>query len=131
MIENITVVNLKIQGNSNRPEVDFNAKTGELVLTGRSILENTLRFYEPILDWIDTYCKNPAENTSFHLKLEYFNTSTSKFLLSIIEKLEELYSGGSDVKIYWYYVDEDMQELGEDYRNIVELPFQLIAFSMN
>ena len=49
----------------------------------------------------------------------------------IIEKFEELYSGGSDVKIYWYYVDEDMQELGDDYRNIVELPFQLIEFSMN
>lgn len=131
MIQVNTKVNLKIQGNSNRPNVDFNAETGKLTIEGKSILENAIRFYEPILDWIDDYCENPADQTILYLKLEYFNTSTSKFLLAIIEKLEELYQGGKEAGIYWYYTDEDMEELGEDYSNLIDLPFHFVEFSLN
>lgn len=131
MIEVNTEVSLKIQGNSNRPQVDFNSKTGNLTIEGKSILENAIRFYEPILEWIEKYCDNPAELTTLNLKLEYFNTSTSKFLLAIIERLEELYQGGKEVKINWYYTDEDMEELGEDYSNLLDVPFHFVEFSMN
>lgn len=131
MIQNLTEVNLKIKGTPNRPEIDFNAETGELVIYGKSILENAIGFYEPILEWIDMYCDSPAEMTNLHLKLEYFNTSTSKFLLSIIEKIEELYQGGAEAKVHWYYTDEDMEELGEDYSNLIDVPFSFIEFSMN
>jgi hypothetical protein len=69
---------LKIDGNLNRPDVNFNSVSGELWISGRSIVENAIRFYEPLVDWIEVYCENPAQITELHLKLEYFNTSTSK-----------------------------------------------------
>ncbi len=122
--------NIEIKGNLNMPDVSFNASTGKLVIEGRSILENTTRFYKPLLDWIDKYCEEPAENTELHLKLEYFNTSTSKYLLSIFEKIDELYNGGDDVILYWYSSDEDMEDLGKDYEDIVSIPFVFKEFSV-
>jgi len=122
---------LELKGNLYSPDVLFDAKSGQLQLTGRSVLENTMRFYEPILEWVEHYVTKPAGETVLHMKLEYFNTSTSKFLLSIIEKLEELFSNGKKVEIYWYYNDEDMAELGEDYSHIITIPFKLIEYSFS
>ena len=121
---------LKIEGNSNWPDISFNAATGSLNITGRSIIENAIRFYDPVLDWIKLYCKNPAQRTELHLKMEYFNTSTSKYILSMIDKLSEIYEDGNGVEIFWYSVDEDMVELGEDYRAMIDVPFKLLEYTL-
>ena len=121
---------LKIEGNSNWPEIVFNSTTGNLSMVGRSIVENAIRFYDPILDWVKDYCKNPAEKTEFHIKLEYFNTSTSKYILSIIDKLSMLHDNGNSVEVYWYSIDEDMEELGEDYKAMIDVPFKLLELTM-
>jgi hypothetical protein len=114
----------KVNGNSNRPDVNFNAETGILELSGRSILENAGKFYEPIEHWIEAYLCHPAEHTVFKMKLEYFNTTTSKFLLALLERLELLYKAGKNIEIHWYYIDPEMGELGEDYQNMVQMPFR-------
>ncbi len=118
---------LQIDGNTSRPTVIFNASTGQLRLMGRSILENSIRFYEPILKWIDEYIKHPAEKTEFHMALEYFNTSTSKYLLQIMQQFESMFRSGPDVSIVWYYSDEDMKDLGLDYQQIIRVPFEFRA----
>jgi len=118
---------LKITGNLNRPDIDFDANSGEMVMGGRSILETTPRFYDPLMEWLESYCNQPAQKTRLHLKMEYFNTSTSKFLLTIVERLSELHHDGSEVEILWYYSDEDMQDLGVDYSHMVEVPFSFVA----
>lgn len=126
MINTSTLEPLLIEGNQNRPEVKFIAETGKLIIKGRSILENTVVFFDPLLSWIDDYKENPAQKTELHLIMDYFNTSASKFILSIFEKLEELYDGGRDVEIFWYFNDEDMEDLGEDYKHLVGMPFNFV-----
>lgn len=123
-MDTITATVFQIEGNTSRPTVIFNATTGQFRISGRSILENSIRFYEPIIKWIDNYLHNPAESTEFHMELEYFNTSTSKYLLQIMQQLETLFDKCMNVTIVWYYSDEDMQELGNDYQQIVKVPFE-------
>ena len=45
---------LKLEGSAKTPFVEFNSK-GELLLKGRSIPENSIEFYKPIIEWIDNY----------------------------------------------------------------------------
>lgn len=123
-MDTINATVFQIEGNTSRPTVLFNASTGQFRMTGRSILENSIRFYEPLIKWIDDYIKNPAEKTEFHMELEYFNTSTSKYLLQILQQFEFMFERGNDVTVVWYYTDEDMQELGNDYQQIVHIPFE-------
>jgi hypothetical protein len=110
------------------PEVKLEATSGELVLKGRSIPENSIEFYSPVFEWIDKYCLRPQAETVLHIQLEYFNTSSSKCLLDILKKLQIVsQNGGSKVKVVWYYEedDEDMLEAGEDYQAIIRIPFEM------
>ena len=120
--------NLKLEGSAKTPSVNFNAETGVLELQGRSIPENSVEFYKPINEWIVAYVKSPKANTTVDVKLEYFNTSSSKCILDLFKQLEGLNGNGTEVHVNWYFEedDEDMEEAGEDYEAIISLPFKMI-----
>lgn len=50
-------------------------------------------------------------------------------ILDIMMKFEEMYQDGKDVLIRWFYPedDEDMQEAGEEYADMVDVPFEQVA----
>lgn len=106
------------------PSILFTA-SGKLELKGRSIPENSLEFYKPLIDWLQNYSKSPSAETNVHVQLEYFNTSSSKCLLDLFKRLEGI---AGKVTIHWYYEqdDEDMLEAGEDYEAIISVPFKMI-----
>jgi hypothetical protein len=85
-------------------------------------------FYKPLLDWLDKYVQNPLESTIFEIKLEYFNTSSSKCLVEIFRQLEKIKEQGKSITIDWYYEeeDEDMEESGEDFKQIIKVPFKMV-----
>jgi len=116
---------LIIEGSAKTPTIELNGE-GELLLRGRSIPENSIEFYKPILDWIGAYGEAPKEATVVNVQLEYFNTSSSKCILDVFKKLESL--SGTNIEINWYYEedDEDMLEAGEDYQAIIDIPFKMI-----
>ena len=118
--------NIKIEGTPKTPTVNFDSKVGRLELSGRSIPENSIEFYKPLLDWIESYGGTPQNKTEVDIKLEYFNTSSSKCILDVFKKLEGV--TGTEMIINWYYEedDEDMLEAGEDYQAIINIPFKMI-----
>ncbi len=120
--------NIKIEGTAKTPSVEFNRVTGVLVIRGRSIPENSIDFYKPLIDWIDSYVLQPAENTILHMQLEYFNTSSSKCILDVFKKIEAIVKTGRTVVVKWHYEedDEDMLEAGEDYEAIIDLDFEMV-----
>ncbi len=120
--------NLHLEGSAKTPRVSFDGQTGALELKGRSIPENSIEFYKPLNDWIDGYASSPKPNTTVDVKLEYFNTSSSKCILDLFKQLEKLNEGSTDVNVNWYFEedDEDMAEAGEDYQAIINLPFKMI-----
>lgn len=110
------------------PKLDFNPDAETFLISGRSIPENSIEFYKPLLDWLDKYVQNPLESTIFEIKLEYFNTSSSKCLVEIFRKLEKIKEEGKSITIDWYYEeeDEDMEESGEDFKQIIKVPFKMV-----
>lgn len=119
---------LNIEGTPKTPTVILNPSTGVIEIKGRSIPENSIEFYRPVVEWLDEYIKNPQPNTVVNMQLEYFNTSSSKCILDVFKKLEVLKKNQKDVIINWYYEedDEDMLEAGEDYESIIKVPFKMI-----
>jgi hypothetical protein len=109
----------------------FDPSTGLLELKGRSIPENSIDFYKPLIDWIDKYGRQPNSKTAVHVQLEYFNTSSSKCILDVFKKLEPIRSAGNEVTVLWHYEadDEDMLEAGEDYSGIINIPFKMIQIA--
>jgi len=114
------------------PFIDFDSKTGIFELKGKSIPENSVAFYKPLLEWLDNYSVSPNISTVLNFQLDYFNTSSAKIIADILKKLDKLQDSGlSNVVVNWYYqdIDEDMLEAGEDYRTFTKTVFNLISYS--
>ena len=97
-------------------------------IKGRSIPENSIEFYKPIVESLEKYGSKPQGVTTVNIQLEYFNTSSSKCILDVFKKLESIHKSGNQLVINWYYEqdDEDMLEAGEDYQAIINVPFKMI-----
>lgn len=123
---------IKLQGTDDTPTVILDKDNGVFEFSGRSLPEDVNAFYEPILDWLSDYSEESNEQTVVTFKLVYFNTASSKLILDILLKFEEIGENGSDVLIKWYYPedDEDMEEAGEEYADIVEIPFEQISYTL-
>jgi hypothetical protein len=119
---------MNIEGTPKTPSITLNPESGIIEIKGRSIPENSIEFYKPIVDWLEDYANAPKEKTVVNIQLEYFNTSSSKCILDVFKKLENLKKGKNDIVVNWYYEedDEDMLEAGEDYESIIKVPFKMI-----
>lgn len=122
---------LTIKGTEDSPQVTLDLNANILELSGRSLPEDVNTFYEPVLSWIEEYSKNPLPSTVFNFKLTYFNTASSKVILDILTHFEEMIEEGHQVLVRWHYPDEDedMMEAGEEYADMVEVPFELVSYS--
>ncbi|RLD44464.1 MAG: nuclear pore complex subunit [Bacteroidetes bacterium] len=122
--------NLIIEGSKQTPEINFDAASGILSLSGRSIPENTFEFFNPVLNWLDAYALEAPDKVVAKINLEYFNTSSSKYILEILKRLKGILKDGKDVLVQWYYEedDEEMMETGEDYEDVSGLTFEIIGF---
>lgn len=122
---------LIIERTEDSPQVILNTTDNILELSGRSLPEDVNTFYEPVLSWIEEYAKNPMGNTVFNFKLTYFNTASSKVILDILTQFEEMIEEGHHVLVRWHFPneDEDMQEAGEEYADMVDVPFEMVSYT--
>jgi len=119
-----------INSTDDTPGVRLDAAADIFELSGRSLPEDVVKFYKPILDWLDEYAQSPNEHTVFDFKLSYFNTASSKIILDILMKLEGMHDDGKNITIKWHFPsdDEDMEEAGNEYSEIVSVPIELVEY---
>ncbi len=120
-----------IEATKSSPEIDFNLETNTLKISGQSYPENAMKFYNPIFIWLDEYLKDIKEEVLVEIKIIYLNTSSSKCMFDIFEKLNNAYLNGVLIKLYWYYKDgnRNMMECGEELVEDVDFPFEIISFN--
>ncbi len=95
------------------PLVDFNNLTGELILSGRSIPINAPRIFEPILEWVNNYIKDPRPTTNLRLNLEYFNTASSIWLAKIVKALTNIEKQDCVLFLHVYFSLEDFDDIDD------------------
>lgn len=120
--------NYYLEATPKTPKLNFDSETGTFEISGRSIPENSIEFYRPLMNWLEEFTNEPISAIKMDVKLEYFNTSSSKCLVEIFRKLEKVHQCGKEVEVTWYYEeeDEDMQESGEDFKEIIKLPISMV-----
>ena len=121
--------NLIIKGEAKTPNIEFNYDSGELIISVRSIPENSIEFYKPVIEWLELLKISDKDKIVLDIKLEYFNTSSSKCILDVFKKLEEIKGVGKEASIRWFFEsdDEDMEEAGQDFSAIIKVPLELIT----
>jgi len=130
---------IQLERTDTTPEVCLDHVNRVFYIRGESRPENTRKFYEPILTWLDSYNgilyfvsdqnKNAAElDLTFEFYFEYLNSSSIKFLFDILMKIDALKSNAANIKILWKYDegDEDMKDNGEELKDMINLPFEMM-----
>ncbi|MCB0489011.1 MAG: DUF1987 domain-containing protein [Cyclobacteriaceae bacterium] len=117
---------LNIEGAEDTPKIILDKGNGIFEISGRSLPEDCAEFYKPVLEWIRSYSGDSNASTDFVFNLEYFNTASSKLILDILSALNDV----KGTTVFWHYQedDEDMMEAGEEYRDLVEMPFELKSY---
>lgn len=119
---------LNIERTEKTPLVYFSPEEGRFEITGKSIPDDAEAFYRPILDWLDKYVESPVKENVFDVNLDFFNISSSKRLLFILYKLNEIAEAGANIVLRWHYDenDDDMYEVGQDFAFMVKIPFEFV-----
>ncbi len=125
--------NIYIEGSHTNffiPTVDFNSETGNCILEGESFLEDTIEFYDPLIQWLEEFTTEVKNPLTFEIKLTYFNTSTSRSILDLLNIIKDYEEDGGEVLINWYYDEDDidMEEDIEDYMLDTGLEIEMIPF---
>jgi hypothetical protein len=120
------------------PKVILDLFNDNYEIEGCSRPENVREFYLPIIGWLKEYYQNIddkliAKYTDnqlvFKFKLDYFNSSSAKFILDILILINNIYEKGLNIRIDWYYDenDDDMKEVGEELSEVVDFQFKYIT----
>ncbi len=119
------------KGTDATPLVNLDKESGTFEISGRSLPEDVVAFYADVLEWIEEYGKDPSEKTVVNFKLNYYNTASSKMLYELMLRFQDIAAEGHDVLVRWHYDedDEDMEEAGEEYAEVVEdLKFEQVPY---
>jgi len=120
------------------PKVFFDPESSTFEISGFSRPENVIGFYRPILKWLEEYNEKVlSQNLDFskslltiNIKMTYFNSASSKFLLDILLEFMKFHSKGNEVEVNWFYEDGDdeIQESGEEISDMLGYPFNFISY---
>jgi hypothetical protein len=132
---------LHISPTSSSPEVHFSPEENIFLIRGISSPEDVRAMYYPVIEWIRNYVnellltKLKNKNTKggvpliFKADLEYFNSSSAKFLYDIFMELQRLIPADVPFIVEWLYEKEDidLKEAGSDIASLAGMEFIFVA----
>lgn len=104
-------------------------------ISGESRPENTGKFFNPIVEWLNGYQNvlyfqksnyGKAPKMSFRFSFDYFNSTSAKYIADMLTIMEKYVASGYEAEAVWCYDerDVDMKESGEEFALLVpKLPF--------
>ena len=123
----MSLQSLYIARTEETPEVDFNTETRVFLIKGRSLPEDAFSFYTPLIEWLEDYCKQLSGEVEIQIHLDYFNSSSGRYLMDMLCKLESLLEPNQLIRVSWVAEkdDEVMLEKGEEIMSLIKLPFKM------
>lgn len=100
--------------------------SGKISISGKSLTEDPIAFYQPILNWI---YQLPTDKFVFEMRLEYMNTASSKQVFSMLESAKANKTA-KEVEVDWFYEsnDEDALDTGKEFESLLDLTFNFIQY---
>jgi SiaC family regulatory phosphoprotein len=120
---------LKINRTPKTPHVNFDLASGVFLISGVSVPENSMKFYDEIIRWSKDYVKSPTDKTKLVFKLTYVNTSSLQFIYDLLIILGDIHKKSSEISIEWHYMNDDidMKEMGEDFEDAINIKINFVC----
>jgi hypothetical protein len=116
------------------PTINFDAQNGICEISGESYLEDTVAFFSPLIDWLTEFLETQDKPLIFNFNLDYYNTSSSKYIVDILALLKKYQEKGKNITVNWHYnessedADEEIEEV-EDFMLETGMKINLIPYT--
>jgi hypothetical protein len=102
------------------PRITIDPEKNIFEIRGNSFPNNALRLYTPVVEWLDEYSKSPNPETVFVFRISYQNSSSRKMFNEILKRLERMVQKGHNVRIDWYYDqnDDDLKQVILEFKHL-------------
>ncbi len=119
---------LKIEATSNTPQVHFSMQNEIQSIVGLSTPIDSFAFYRPLIQWVNDHQDQLKSQTVFRFELNYFNSSSMKALLWLIQAIANGMTNGKTWSIEWVVTEDDefMEEAGESFQSLIDVPISII-----
>ena len=110
------------------PHINFNSKETLLILEGRCIPADPTWYFDALTALVEGYILLQG-TFRCQIKLEYFNSASTRALIKFLKMLEEQHLQGATITVDWFYEtdDEDSIDFARDLLDLVQIPIELIA----
>lgn len=110
-----------LQATEDTPEVILNPSENIFRIARISVPEDAYEFYQPLIQWLNEYSKNPLPETIFEFDMDYVNTASNKQLMQLMLVLNKI-AQNYPVTVKWFYesIDEDMLSLGKRFQKLAK-----------
>jgi hypothetical protein len=121
---------LTINAEKDTLKVTCHYETGIIKLEGVSYPADAAEFFNPIFEWLETYIEQVGGTIVMNLFINYLNTSSTKCLFDIVDRMEEYYNDNNKAQVNWYYEknDEDIKEIGLEFQEDMQIPFEVLSY---
>ena len=127
---NYKPVNIEITEDS--PLIILDLENFLFKIEGPSYPEDAYAVYNAVIEWISKLDGSLKSKLYCVFNFKVLSSASHKMIYEILIGLESLHKKSNNVIINWNYLkfDEDMYEVGEDFSDIVDIPFKLIPLEM-
>ena len=132
---------LHIDQTPNTPLIICDANANSIRIEGESRPENVRAYYSNLFEWIDSYEKliyyavslsSNEKIIELNFKLEYFNSSSLKIFMEVIDRLQKIEKGSDKItlSINWFYAedDEDILDSGKEFEKMTGAKMNFISY---
>ncbi|HJX70520.1 MAG TPA: SiaC family regulatory phosphoprotein [Bacteroidales bacterium] len=121
--------NYQIEGSTNSPAVVIDGNKGIVDISGSSDFKSAKYFYQNLSRWINAFNLGSNKTRVINIRLSVINRSSARWLKRTLKQIDKRYHDSGRPVINWYYSrnNEFIMTVGERYRMILNLPFNIIA----
>ena len=89
------------------PKVELDADAAKLVLYGESYPEDVPSFYAQIQEALSAYFATHSTAFTVEIKLTYFNSSSARALMELLDMLDSQSHDERVISVFWYCDPDD------------------------
>lgn len=120
---------LVIEHTKTGPYICFDPENQVYEISGQSFPEDPKEQFAPVFEWLNNELSGINHNINFNLHTEYFNSASNRLMLKVFRILEMHNQLGKVIRIYWHYSDEDGENDGNIFQQLVNIPFEMVLIS--
>jgi len=113
-----------VAATSRTPEVRFDDDNQSAYISGECYPEDAEKFFTAVNQAFEHYFLKGLTSLNLEIKLVYFNSSSARALMELMDYLETCASRGVHVKVEWFHEEDDditkefVEDVTENYKNM-------------